>query len=284
MQKTQTCITLQKMQTHLNSDNQAQYELQIDNQVIDKSNIKSIINLNKLINTQISLEFTGKITCQGCNKIIKKCYQPGYCFLCTQRLARCDLCIVKPELCHYHKGTCREPSWGEKHCMKPHIVYLANSSGLKVGITREQNIPHRWIDQGAIQALPILRVPTRLNSGQCEIIFSSLISDKTNWRKMLKGEVENIDLIQRRDELLTQTKDELLKVEQAGINIEYLTNNKIIEINYPVLTYPIKITSLNFDKNPNISGKLMGIKGQYFIFDIGVLNIRKFSGYEINMG
>ena len=281
-----TTITLQKMISSLNSDNQAQYELP-ETINLDKKNIQdksTNIKLNNIIGSEISLEFTGKITCQGCNKIVKKCYQPGYCFICTKRLARCDLCIVKPELCHYYKGTCREPTWGEAHCMKPHIVYLANSSGLKVGITREQNIPHRWIDQGAIQALPILRVPTRLNSGQCEVIFSNLISDKTNWRAMLKGEVENIDLIQKRDELLHQTKNDLLKAELAGINIEYLKNQEILQINYPVLTYPVKINSLNFDKTPQISGKLMGIKGQYFILDCGVLNIRKFSGYEVKIG
>ena len=266
-------ITLHKMHTSLDNNNLAHYQL-------------DSIEINNLIGKSISMEFTGKITCQGCNNIIKKCYQPGFCFLCTQRLACCDLCIVKPQLCHYHKGTCREPQWGEQNCMQPHIVYLANSSGVKVGITKVKNIPHRWIDQGAIQALPIFEVPIRLNSGQIEVVLSQFVADKTNWRQMLKGDIPKIDLIEKRDEILDQADYELQKLSSEVIdlkNLNYLDNETPIDINYPVLEYPVKITSLNFDKQPMITGKLMGIKGQYFILDSGVLNIRKFSGYEVKL-
>src|SRR5690554_3510233 len=124
--------------------------------------------LNDLLGRTIRLEALGEIRCQHCNRLTKKSYSQGFCFPCMKKLAQCDLCIVSPERCHYEQGTCREPAWGEQFCMTDHIVYLANSSGLKVGITRASQIPTRWIDQGASQALPIMRVATRQQSGMVE--------------------------------------------------------------------------------------------------------------------
>jgi hypothetical protein len=50
-----------------------------------------------------------------------------------------------------------------------------------------------------------------------------------------------------------------------------------------VIKYPTKVVSLNFDKTPVISGVLEGIKGQYLLLDVGVLNIRKFSSYNLTL-
>ena len=243
---------------------------------------------------KINLNFTGKISCVACDRNIKKTFNQGYCFPCLQSLAQCDTCIMKPELCHFDKGTCREPEWGLQHCFKPHYIYLANSSGIKVGITRETQIPIRWRDQGAIQALPIIKVQSRFQSGLIEIEIAKLISDKTNWRKMLKNEVESMDLIAEWKKLLPEVQDKIDEIakrfdktqsnnDQPSKNIEILSDQKIVEIEYPVLKYPEKVTSLNFDKTPFISGTLQGIKGQYLIFDIGVINIRKFSGYQVEI-
>jgi len=192
---------------------------------------------------------------------------------------------MKPETCHYDAGTCREPEWGESFCMQDHIVYLANSSGVKVGITRVNQMPTRWIDQGAIQALPIFRVKTRYQSGLVEVMFKSHVSDRTDWRKMLKGFNEPVDLIAKRDELLTLCQDELSVLQQrfGEQAITPLLDDQALEITYPVQSYPEKVKSHNFDKTPEISGVLQGIKGQYLLLDTGVLNIRKFSGYHITM-
>ena len=149
---------------------------------------------NEFIGRKLTIEFTGKINCIACQSPIKKTYQQGYCFLCAQKLASCDMCILKPEICHYHLGTCREPNWGLSNCFIPHLVYLANSSGIKVGVTRETQTPHRWIDQGAIQSLPIVRVQSRVQAGLLESTFAKYIADKTNWRKMLQGNNEKLDL------------------------------------------------------------------------------------------
>lgn len=239
--------------------------------------------LNSYIGEIIKFSFTGNINCVHCNRDIKKTFNQGYCFPCLRSLAQCDSCIIKPENCHYHLGTCREPVWADNHCMQPHIVYLSNSSGLKVGITRETQIPTRWIDQGAIQALPIAKVSNRYLSGLFEVICKPYVKDKTNWRKMLTNQVESIDLCVERDNLLNKISDkiDLLRADFAEKNIEIIKDKTITNINYPVSQYPIKISSINLDKTPSFEGILHGIKGQYLLTSAGVINLRKYGGYQI---
>lgn len=242
------------------------------------------VELNPHIGQKISLKFTGQIQCVACSRKIKKSFNQGYCFPCVQSLAQCDICIVKPELCHFDKGTCREPEWGEKHCMQRHIVYLANTSGLKVGITRYTQIPTRWIDQGAIQAVPVFETSSRLVSGLIEIELAKHVADKTNWRTLLKGEPDAIDMMGRRNELLELSGDALSHLSEnlpADKLFNLIETDVVQAINYPVMNYPVKISSHNFDKKPLVEGVLHGIKGQYLIFDTGVINVRKFAGYEV---
>jgi hypothetical protein len=243
------------------------------------------IAMTPLIGQKIDLKFAGEIHCLACDRRIKKSYSGGYCFPCSQKLAKCDLCIMKPETCHYDAGTCREPEWGEAFCMQDHIVYLANSSGIKVGITRINQIPTRWIDQGASQALPIFRVKSRYQSGLVEVIFKNHVSDRTDWRKMLKGEPVNIDLLAIRDQLMLECREDIMTLQQrfGEQSILPLADQEVVTISYPVQQYPEKVKSFNFDKTPEISGVLQGIKGQYLIFDTGVINLRKFTGYNITM-
>ena len=239
--------------------------------------------LNALMGEQLRLKFTGFISCIHCDRKITKTFNQGYCFPCFRQLAACDLCILKPELCHYFKGTCREPTWGEAHCMQPHIVYLANTGDLKIGLTRGSQIPTRWIDQGAQQALPILRTSRRQIAGFVEAAFKKIISDQTQWRKMLAGKAEFIDLTKKRDWIFNEKKDiiESVRSQFKAEDVELLEDENEIEINYPVQSYPSKIQSLSLDKEGEIGGKLVGMKGQYLIFDTGVINIRKFAGYEV---
>jgi len=243
------------------------------------------IALNPLIGKPVKLIFKKQINCTHCGINVKKAYAGGYCYPCSIKLAECDMCILKPELCHFSKGTCREPSWGESNCMIPHYIYLANSSGLKVGITRATQIPTRWIDQGAVAGLPIMKVSTRYQSGVFEKMFAEEIADKTDWRKMLKGQIEEIDLLEKRDELFQLFGDDLDSMEGdfgAG-QVEILERENVTLIDYPVLAYPEKVTSLSFDKSEMVGGLLQGIKGQYMIFDTGVINIRSHTGYRIEL-
>ncbi len=267
---------IEKMSVQYTSGNDIKYQLPIGNE---------LINLNPLIGQKIRLEFNGEIKCNNCGKATKKSYSQGYCYVCMTKLARCDTCIMSPEKCHFDKGTCREPEWAEQFCMTDHIVYLANSSGLKVGITRVNQMPTRWIDQGAIQALPILRVSNRKLSGLVEVVFKEFTADRTNWRKMLKNEVELIDLATARDRLFEQVDSSLSDlINQYGINsIQRIENADCFDFNYPVIEYPTKVSSYNLDKLPLIEGKLMGIKGQYLIVGNGVINLRKYSSYNLQL-
>ena len=267
------CGQLRKMHTRLESP--VAYQLPLGD---------TLVELNAHLGQPIKLTFTGDINCLHCGRKTKKSFGQGYCYPCFTRLPQCDSCIVKPEKCHFHEGTCRDPAWGERHCFQPHVVYLANSSGVKVGITRGEQVPTRWIDQGAIQALPILEVDNRLHSGLIEQIIAAHVSDKTNWRTMLKGQVEPIDLISERDRLLELCALQLDALrEQYGQDAIRALDAKVVDITYPVLEYPTKVATHNFDKNPEVAGVLQGIKGQYLILDTGVINIRKFAAYTVQL-
>ena len=265
--------TIRKLKSTLTSP--VEYQLPIGDE---------LVSLNDYIGKPLTLTFTGNIFCSNCGKKTKKSYSQGHCFVCMRKLASCDMCIMKPETCHFDKGTCREPQWGEENCMIPHYVYLANTSGLKVGITRHTQIPTRWIDQGATQALPIFKVQTRLQSGLVEVALAEFIADKTNWRNMLKGQSEAIDLKAAAAELIPQIDAKLSELaELFGATAIEKLDEGVVELDYPVSEYPSKISSFNFDKAPEVSGILKGIKGQYLIFDTGVINIRKFTSYEISL-
>jgi hypothetical protein len=262
---------LHKMHSRL--EDPVVYELELGGQTL---------RLNDWIGKSIRIEFLKEIECIHCGRITRKSFSQGYCYPCFIKLAQCDLCIMSPERCHFHLGTCREPEWGLSHCMKPHIVYFSNTSGAKVGITRESQLPTRWIDQGALQALPVLRVSKRYHSGLIESAFKKHISDRTNWRTMLKNEVEPVDLYELFEsywprvmtEIESEVKDDL-EVIASPDQVQYFQ--------YPAIEYPNKVVSFNLDKIPVLEGQLNAIKGQYLILHNGVINIRKYAGYLVNV-
>jgi hypothetical protein len=270
--------TLRKMRTELGSENhpeEASYYLRAGDQELP---------LNAHVGKHLKLEFLGQILCSNCGRVTKKSFSQGFCFPCMRRLAQCDMCILKPETCHFHKGTCREPEWGEANCFAAHFVYLSNTSGLKVGITRHTQIPTRWIDQGATQATIMYKVKSRRQSGYVETAFKNMVADKTNWRTMLKENQSDMDLLSEAGEMKSRFDAELsdcMDIFETG-DAEPQTN-KVIKIRYPVLEFPRTIKSHNFDKNPVVEGTLMGIKGQYLLFDTGVINIRKFTSYDVQV-
>ncbi|WP_129933408.1 MULTISPECIES: DUF2797 domain-containing protein [unclassified Pseudomonas] len=241
------------------------------------------VPVNPMIGQRLRLEYLGAIHCSHCGKRTKTSFSQGYCYPCMTKLAQCDVCIMAPEKCHYDAGTCREPSWGEQFCMTDHVVYLANSSGIKVGITRASQLPTRWLDQGASQALPIMRVATRQQSGLVEDVLRSQVPDRTNWRALLKGDAEVLDLPAIREQVFEACADGLRELQgRFGLQaIQPLPDAEVVQMNYPVEAYPKKIVSFNLDKDPVAEGTLLGIKGQYLIFDTGVINIRKYTAYQL---
>ena len=263
---------LRKMKTELGET--VQYRLPLG---------ETQLPVNSYLGQALRLVYDGRINCIVCNRKTSKSFNQGYCYPCFKRLAQCDSCIMSPERCHYAAGTCREPEWGEANCMIDHFVYLANTSGVKVGITRHSQVPTRWMDQGATQAQPIFRVSTRLQSGLVETLFKAHVADKTSWQAMLKGDADPLDLELERQRLVRECAAELevLRSEHGLQAITELVDAEEIRIRYPVLQYPTRVKSFNLDREPVVEGTLLGIKGQYLIFDTGVINMRKYAGYHL---
>ncbi len=239
--------------------------------------------MNQFLGQALQLEFTGQIDCLHCQRKTSKSFAQGYCWPCFKSLARCDSCIMSPEKCHFAAGTCREPDWAQQHCMTDHVVYLANSSSVKVGITRVNQMPVRWLDQGATQAMAIFRVATRQQSGLLEDALRAHVSDRTSWQAMLKADAEPADLAAVRDKLFELCVEQIGQLQQRfGLQaITALDDGQLVQMSYPVLEYPKKVKSFNLDKNPLAEGTLLGIKGQYLLFDTGVINIRKYTSYQL---
>lgn len=238
---------------------------------------ESTLKLNDLLGRKIKLEFLNEIRCVTCGAITKKSFNSGSCYRCFITLAENDLCILKPETCHFHLGTCREPEWGKSHCFKNHIVYLANTSGLKVGITKEKPYSNRWVDQGAVQALPILETESRFDAGKIEVEFAKYIPDKTSWQKLISSEAPSIDLKSKLKELMN-----LVNLEKTESKFTFLSHD-VTKISYPILEYPKKKVSLKLDPQKPIEDRLVGIKGQYLLFENGAINLRSYEGYLVQL-
>ena len=265
---------LRKM--HSEGTSPVMYSLRFEQEVLDLSNC---------LGSEIRIEHLGNIFCVQCGKKTAKSFQQGHCYVCMQKIYECNNCILHPERCLVESKGCPEDDWAHQQCNKPHVVYLANSSALKVGVTRTSQVPTRWIDQGAMQALPILKTKNRYQAGCIEVLFKPHVSDRTNWRTMLKQDAILIDLIAERERLLDLVADELTQFcnQYPSGTIEQLNQQQPWSIIFPAPHYPTKVISLSLDKTPVVAGKLLSIKGQYWILDTGVINIRKFSGYEVSI-
>ena len=234
-----------------------------------------VLNVNQLLGKKLSFSFV-KYQCMSCQKD-KEIFRQGFCKSCFFEQPAAGEWIMHPEKSTAHLGIeDRDLEFEKKVQLKPHIVYLALSSTVKVGVTRKTQIPTRWIDQGAAQALPILETPNRYLAGIAEVALKNYVADKTNWRAMLKNEIPEADLSASRDSLKQYLPEEVLPY--------YLENEKVLDLNFPVLQYPTKVKSLNLSKTPDYTGILKGIKGQYLIFeDDTVFNVRNNEGLVVDL-
>jgi len=231
--------------------------------------------MNSLIGKDIKLFWKGEVRCCVCHRIMKTFYRSSFCYKCYWEAPQASPSIFKPELCTAHLGIEeRDLDWEKELQLSSHYVYLANSSGIKVGITRKTQKTTRWIDQGASQAILLAEVPNRRFSGDIEVVLKKFVTDITNWRKMLSGKPNSIDLVSIKDRLISHIPGSLQQY--------IIVDNNVVEIDYPVKKYPLKIKSLKLEKEPLIQGNLQGIKGQYLILDNGrVFNVRSHEGYLI---
>lgn len=257
---------LTKMQTEAGSP--IQYYLVFEN---------SFLNVNQLLGKDLEINFMG-FSCLNCSKK-KKIYRQGFCYDCFYSSASAGDWIMRPELSTAHLDIAdRDLEFEKKIQLQPHVVYLAASSDMKVGVTRKTQVPTRWIDQGASWAIPLVEVPNRYLAGITEVALKSHFSDKINWKKMLLNDIAPIDLITRRNEARTLLPDEVQQYFET-------TPEKLYTLDYPVLQYPKKVSaSLNLSTTPIYSGKLMGIKGQYLLFEDGtVFNVRSYEGFVVQI-
>lgn len=251
---------------HVEHEQPIQYRLNLSDEVL----------LNDYIGHEIKISFNGVIHCVNCGRSIRKAFGQGFCYPCFDTSAMNSPCIIKPELCRGHLGEGRDPEWEQKHHVQPHFVYLAVSSGLKVGVTRTTQVPTRWIDQGASYASIIAETSNRYEAGVIEVALKDSFADKTNWQRMLKNEVKDADISAIRGDLDQKIPPELHSYLKPQA--------EILRFEYPVIEYPSKVKSQKLEKVKTLEGKLMGIKGQYLLFDDGrVINIRNHSGYEVSL-
>jgi len=236
----------------------------------------ALIHFNQLLNKEITISHIG-YTCLNCQKN-KKIFRQGFCYDCFMSSPAVGDWVMRPELSKAHLGIAdRDLAFEQQVQLQPHIVYLAVASDVKVGVTRKTQVPTRWIDQGASLAIPVLEVPNRYLAGITEVHLKQHFTDKTNWRKMLQNEILDVNL----NSILNKTSQYLPQEVQTFYEN---TTHQILSLNYPVLKYPKKISSLNLDKSPLFTGILTGIKGQYLIFEDGtVFNIRSYEGYKVKI-
>ncbi len=257
---------LRKMRTEFGSP--INYYLNLDGEEI---------HMNQLLGKNVQLNFTG-YQCLNCGSE-QKIYRMGHCYKCFYEIPQTADWIIRPELstAHLDKED-RDLEYEKQVQLQPHIVYLALSSNVKVGVTRKTQVPTRWIDQGATEALEIVETPNRYLAGVAEVALKDFVADKTNWRKMLKNEPDTGEgLMEMRDRLVNylpeEVKPHILDSSQNGWNL-----------NFPVMKYPVKIKSLNLTKTPSFENRLVGIKGQYLIFENDtVFNVRGNEGFVVEM-
>ena len=235
----------------------------------------NILYLNQFIGNNIRIEKTG-YCCLSCSGNIE-IFANGFCKKCFFESPMSGDWIMKPELSKAHlEIEDRDLEYEKKIQIQDHIVYLSKTSETKVGVTRSNNKITRWIDQGAIEAIELIEVPNRYLAGLAEVKLKNKFSDKTNWRKMLKGETTNSKL--------KNDKEDALEFLGSDFQDYFLIESELIKFNYRVESEINSVKSVSLKKSDEINGKLIGIKGQYLIFEnSSVFNVRSNEGFLVNL-
>lgn len=264
---------IRKMKSILDSNGLVNYSLPL----YDNLNQKEAVGLNELVNKEVNFRFNHQINCVVTGDSIKKVFGEGMSYKAFMNSPMASPSIIRPELSQIHEGIAlRDEAWERANHLQPHYVYLSKTAGVKVGVTRTTQIPTRWIDQGATEGIVLAEVPYRQLAGLIEVELKQHMSDKTNWRNMLKNMPCEENMVEKKEAAL-----ELLPEEYHEFIFD---DDSITTIEYPVLKYPSKVTSLKFEKLPEFTKTLIGIKGQYLLFsDDTVINMRSHAGFQITL-
>ena len=269
-----TCITtnLRRMHTAL-VDGAAHYVLPL----YDVLTPTGTCPMNPLVGGTVALRFAHAIHCIASGKQITKTFGEGLSYAAWRTSPAAVESIVRPELSRIHEGIAlRDAAWEDAHHNQPHAVYLSTTSAVKVGVTRTANVPSRWIDQGATEAILLAETPYRQLAGLMEVALKGHFVDRTAWRAMVQNRSAGDDLRTR--------KEEALALLPAVYTPFFCPDDTVTHIAYPVLQYPARVTALKLDATPAFTGTLTGIKGQYLLFADGhVLNVRAHAGYRVHL-
>lgn len=262
----QLISTLSKMPAYVNG--KVHYLLKTDN---------DFVKINDHIGKELGIEFINEKYCASCGNQFENLYRMGFCKNCFFTSPEAGESIIRPELSRAHLGEeDRDLAFEKGYQLQPHVVYLANSGGLKVGVTRGQQVPTRWIDQGASQAIVLAKTSNRYEAGMIEVDMKNHVADKTAWQRMLKNEDADIDLVAEKKRLA-----DLLSEEYRHFISD---EDELYNLDFPVEHYPTKVKAINLDKNKEVKAKLQGVRGQYLIFEGGgVLNLRGHTGYRVKI-
>lgn len=259
-------VTLSKMSSYLSDP--VSYLLSTD---------EDFVKMNMLLGRQVKLEFLNEKYCASCGNKFENLYRMGFCYNCFYSKPEAGESIIRPELSQAHLGIeDRDLEFEKGYQLQPHVVYIANSGGIKVGVTRKNQKTTRWVDQGASQAIVLAETTNRYEAGIIEVDLKQHISDKTAWQRMLKDETPEVNLVDK--------KKELGKILKADLQKFISEDDTVYDIEYPVNHYPTKVKSINLDKQNEINATLQGIRGQYLIFEGGAsLNVRGYTGYRLKI-
>ena len=231
----------------------------------------NFIHLNQFIDKLFKFECTG-YSCLSCSES-QNLYRQGFCKSCFFESPLTGDWIMRPELSKAHLNIAdRDLDYEKKIQLQPHVVYLSNTGRIKVGVTRKSQIPYRWIDQGAHEAVELLQTPNRFLAGEAEVALKKYMSDKTNWRSMLKNERDSSNI--------KSSKDHAKNFIPSNLLHYFVDASNVLSIDFPVVEYPDNPKSIKLNKDSFFSGILKGVKGQYLIFEKNqVLNYRAHEGH-----
>ena len=83
---------------------------------------------------------------------------------------------------------------------------------------------------------------------------------------------------------LLDAKDDALGALGMAYEPFFEEDDEVHSLQFPVHHYPDKVTSTKLEKVPVISGKLVGVKGQYWMWEDGrVWNVRAHAGSRVEI-
>ena len=261
---------LKKMHAGMDAEGHVVYAMMADGEALP---------LKERIGHPFMIRFTGARTCMSCGKRVRKFYGQGTCYPCLRDAPEAGPCIIRPELCEAHLGKGRDVEWEREHHLQEHIVYLSFTGGVKVGVTRSTQVPVRWIDQGAVIAVPIARVPYRQLAGAIECDLKRLFADRTQWKAMLMEPGAGAGLAK-----LEAARTIAMARTDPKLHEYLLPHEPVQHLSYPLTGLPPKLANVQLDKLAEVEGRLLGIKGQYLVWADGrVLNVRNHTGYHVEL-